>query len=248
MAAGEIHFTLDTKAGTVSMALGATGSFDRPCKPGKHYVYVHKGPDGTVFYVGKGTGNRAYSEDRGPDWNWYVKNVLGGQFSVELVRKNVSPADALELEDLLMQRFGATIINLQNFHSPLDQTKFTAYSDAMKLYADERKNAEAFAVTGRIGEAMARFGTAYDHYRVAMQNSDYDLGARRRLRESGLYDYHPAALADAYTKMLAKSARYDELVAFGDRYVADFKPPYTKGEEIMRRRVESARAKSSRMT
>jgi hypothetical protein len=242
MPAGEIHFTLDTKAGTVSMGLGATGSLDRPCQPGKHYVYVHKGPDGTVFYVGKGTGNRAYSKDRGPDWDWYVKSVLGDQFSVELVRENVSEADALELEDLLMQRYGATIINLQNFHSPLDQTKFMEYSHAMNLYGDARKEAEALAATGRIDEAVTGFGTAYDHYRVAMQNSDYDLGARRRLRESGLYDYHPTALADAYTKMLAKSARYAELVAFGDRYFVDFKPPYTKGEETMRRRVESARA------
>ena len=242
MAAGEIHFTFDTKGGTMSMGLGATGSLDQPCRPGKHYVYVHKGPDGSVFYVGRGTGNRAYSKDRGPDWDWYVKNVLGDQFSVELVRENISEADSLELEDILMQRYGATIINLQNFHSPRDQTKFMKYADAIKLYTDARKEAEALAARGSIDKAMAAFGTAYDHYLVATENSDYDLGARRRLRESGLYNYHPTALADACTKMLAKSARYAELVAFGERYFTDFKPPYTKGEETLRRRVKAAQA------
>ncbi len=246
MPAGEIRFTLDTKAGTISVGLGATGSLDRPCQPGKHYVYVHKGPDGTVFYVGKGTGTRAYSKDRGDDWNWYVKNVLGDQFSVELVRENISEADALELEDLLMQRHGATIINQQNFHSPLDQKKFTAYSDAMKLYSDARNNAEALAASGAINAAIAAFGTAYDQYLSAMQNSDYDLGARRLLRESGICDRHPTTLADVYTKVLAKSARWAELAVFGDRYFTDFKPPYTNGEETMRRRIESARAKLPR--
>jgi hypothetical protein len=242
MAAGGIYITGDMKTGTIRMGLGATGTLDQPCKPGKHYVYVHKGPDGIVFYVGKGTGNRAYSRDRGPDWNWYVKNVLGDQFSVELVRENVSEADASELEDLLMQRYGATIINLQNFHSPKDQAKFMAYADAIKLYSDVRNEATSLAASDKIDEAMAAFLTAYDHYLAAMQNSDYDLGARRRLRGSGLYEYHPTALADACTKMLAKSARYAELVTFGDRYFADFKPPYTKGEETMRRRIEKARA------
>ena len=63
---------------------------------GKHYVYIHKGPDGQIFYVGKGVGDRAYSKDRMPHWHHYVKTRCGGRYTVEIVRRFQNDEAALE--------------------------------------------------------------------------------------------------------------------------------------------------------
>ena len=59
--------TTDLGGIELTLGFGAIGSLDQPCKPGRFYVYVHKNAQGRVFYVGKGTGNRAYSNDHGPE-------------------------------------------------------------------------------------------------------------------------------------------------------------------------------------
>jgi len=49
----------DTAQQPSGLSLGICGSLDMPCKTGRFYVYRHRAPNGKVFYVGKGTGNRA---------------------------------------------------------------------------------------------------------------------------------------------------------------------------------------------
>ena len=62
----------------------------------KFYVYVHKtSPNGTVFYIGKGTGNRAYSESKRTE-NW-KKIVSENDYCVELLYVNLSGGVALEI-------------------------------------------------------------------------------------------------------------------------------------------------------
>jgi len=87
---------------------------------GRFYVYLHKTRNNVPFYVGKGTGDRAWSLDRDPAWNHYVTNRLGGQFEVEIVANDLSEAQALDIEDDWMRRLGSTLINRQNFHRGLD--------------------------------------------------------------------------------------------------------------------------------
>ena len=40
------------------------------------YVYAHRDNKGAIFYIGKGTGKRAWSQDRHPVWHRYVKERL----------------------------------------------------------------------------------------------------------------------------------------------------------------------------
>lgn len=87
---------------------------------GRFYVYLHRTRDNVSFYVGKGTGDRAWSLDRDPAWNHYVTNRLGGQFDVDIVANNLSESEAMDLEDDWMRRLGSTIVNRQNFHRGLD--------------------------------------------------------------------------------------------------------------------------------
>lgn len=81
---------------------------------GKHYVYIHKGADEKIFYVGKGVGDRAYSKDRMPHWHHYVKTRCGGQYTVEIVRRFHSDEAALEFESDLIALYGQQLVNWQN--------------------------------------------------------------------------------------------------------------------------------------
>lgn len=102
----------------------------------RFYVYLHKTMKGVPFYVGKGTGKRAWSRERHPTWNHYVATRLGGHFEVEIVADDLSEDEALELEDDWMRQLGSTLINLQNFHRGLAMDEF-GRSDALRTQINE---------------------------------------------------------------------------------------------------------------
>ena len=91
----------------------------------KFYVYFHRRTsDNTIFYVGKGTGKRAWSKDnRGQEW--YTESDSG--FTVEIVKNNLSNTEALALENELIN----TIPNLINCYSstvvPLDYAELSKH-------------------------------------------------------------------------------------------------------------------------
>jgi hypothetical protein len=78
-------------------------------------VYCHKKPtDGEIFYVGKGTEYRSKrSDSRNNYWNNIV-NKHGG-FDVEIVAKNLTEAEALNFEVVLIKGLrdaGAVLCNM----------------------------------------------------------------------------------------------------------------------------------------
>lgn len=226
-----------------SMGMGLGGSRDQPCKPGCFYVYVHKDAEGVVFYVGKGTGDRAYSRDRPLEWNEYVNKKSGGKFSVEIVRDRISEDDALQIEDALMAEYATTIINRANMHAPYDSAKMMAYVEAMRSYDKGLERANGLTKAGKLDQAVAEFEAAYARYFDVIKNHDYDLGGRRGLESTTGFNFHPHALADRYTKALAKAGRYSELVAFAERYFRDYGEPSNRTEEALKSRMDKARGK-----
>jgi hypothetical protein len=75
------------------------------------YVYLHKELDGTIFYVGKGNGTRAYSKsNRGLKWNNHIKSI--GDYTVEIAYDNLTENDALDIEESLITEIGLS--NLTN--------------------------------------------------------------------------------------------------------------------------------------
>lgn len=76
------------------------------------YIYLHRRNDtGEVFYVGKGSGNRAYRKDeRNPHWH-NVVNKAG--FTVEIIAKGLTDAEAYWAEPLLIEAHGG-VENLTN--------------------------------------------------------------------------------------------------------------------------------------
>ena len=225
----------------ISFEMGVGTSLDRHCKPGKFYVYTHKDKNGTVFYVGKGTGDRAHSRERSPEWIEYLDKRSDRKFSVEIIRDGISEEDALEIEDAVMKMLSGTIVNRVNPHAPYDSTKFRAYCEAQKGFSETLKRPTNFHKAQEFDKAIPEFEAAYAHHLEMVRNADYDLGARNGLKSTA-FAYHPtSALADGYSMVLAKAGRNRELVAFAERYFRDYAAPYNKAEDTLRKRTEKAR-------
>ncbi|MDO8273559.1 MAG: hypothetical protein Q7U82_16820 [Gammaproteobacteria bacterium] len=227
--------------GTISFEMGEGASVDQHCKPGKFYVYTHKDKDGTVFYVGKGTGDRAHTRERSPEWLEYLGTRSDGTFLVEIVRDGISEEDALEIEDAVMKTHGGTIINRVNPHAPYDSTKFRAYCEAQRRFKDALKSATNSLKCKEFENAIPEFEAAYSYHLEMARNANYNLGARNGLKSTA-FVYHPtSALADGYSMVLAKTGRNRELIAFAERYFQDYEAPYNKAEDTLRNRMEKAR-------
>lgn len=86
----------------------------------RYYVYVHETTSGEVFYVGKGTGKRAWVKDRDIHWNNYVENYLNNEYQVRIVYDDLSEEEAFEKESDLMSHYGDQLLNRQNMSRRLD--------------------------------------------------------------------------------------------------------------------------------
>src|SRR5271165_2312298 len=86
----------------------------KPTGEGPFYVYVHRGPDGKIFYAGKGTRNRAWSTQRHQVWHTYVTERCGGKYSVQIVSYHGTSDEAEHAEDSLISRYGKQLVNWIN--------------------------------------------------------------------------------------------------------------------------------------
>ena len=224
------------------LVLGGASSTDEPCKSVRHYVYVHKAQDGTVFYVGEGTGDRAYSKNRHPEWYYYVEKILNNQCNVEIIRDGISEEDALRIEDELLAKHAATVINTVNMYAPVDSQKLIDYSDAIRAYSDYFKLAQRLDAEGKNEEAIEKYETAYILYAKAMSLNDYNQGARNLLPKPR---YAPTQFADRFSKCLAKSGLHSYIVTFVERFFSDYGEGKTGVELALKKRADKSRMKLS---
>jgi hypothetical protein len=71
-----------------------------------HYVYSHIRPDtGEVFYIGKGSGNRAWHNYDRNDYWWRIANKCGGQDSikVDILASGLYENEAYNFENVMIK-------------------------------------------------------------------------------------------------------------------------------------------------
>ncbi|MCX5825168.1 MAG: hypothetical protein NTY86_17170 [Deltaproteobacteria bacterium] len=82
--------------------------------PRRYYVYAHLDSSGQIFYIGKGTGRRAWSTVRHPLWSRCVEKHLNGEYKVKILRDNLAAEDIDEVEDAWIAQYSNTVVNLFN--------------------------------------------------------------------------------------------------------------------------------------
>jgi tetratricopeptide (TPR) repeat protein len=233
-------FKISLNTNGIDLSVSKTDFPIEHCKSGRFYVYVHKGLDGIVFYVDKGTGNRAYSKDRQPEWYYYVEKILKNQYDVEIVRDGISEEDAERIEDALLAKYAETVINLQTMHAPYNTGKYLEYCNAIHAYSTTFKLAMKLEKEGTSDMAIKHYEAAYEHYIEANSSNDYHLGARRLLPKQRIA---PTQLADHYSKCLAKQGLHEQVVTFYERFISDFGEGRTGVEIALKNRAEKSRMK-----
>ncbi len=201
---------------------------------GEHYVYCHKGPDGKIFYVGKGVGDRAYSKDRMPHWHHYLRTRCGGQYTVEIVRRFQNGEAALEFESDLMALYGEQLVNWVN---PARRTDFAVNERFHKL-----RKANWFFISETLPLETADPVAAEERYREAIRRMTeyatlvWEVGLvaelSREISES--WDCHlnasDLAALDRLTLLHKKQQRWQDLIDASDSFFALY--PTTRTQDL----------------
>ena len=198
------------------------------------YVYVHKDKDGKVFYVGKGTGRRAWSKSRHPLWQMYVEDRLGGAYEVEIVKSGLTEHEAESAEAEFMEQYPGQLVNweqgvmrIEICANPKEGTitiggpgtsHDRSYFDALDKF-HQMRNGSLLAV-GREREnekvdpdgAIVRYRDAINRLVDYVQVCPQELGLKGELMGQWIplgVDLEPL---DRLTMLLLRQKRFSELI------------------------------------
>ena len=197
------------------------------------YVYAHRDAEGAIFYIGKGTGRRAWSQERHPVWDRYVKKRLNGTYSVEILQDGLTETEAEAREFELIAQFGRQLVNWQNSARGFD------YPALERYHALRGANLLFIASTRPLEDSD--LNTAIDRYKQALINlREYEdlvveTGIVAELsRDLKIGDLN---ILDRLTLCLVRSGGLVEARAEVERYFDDFPAARntSKGRRILKR-------------
>ena len=217
---------------------------------GEHYVYLHRGPNDEVFYVGKGRGNRAYAKDRDDIWHHYVQTRCDGHYEVEIVKCFETDDDALDFESDLIALFGGRTVNRINTARKID------YEVNARFHKLRKAN------WAKITAAAALVKSKPEQAETALRRAIADMAEYARLNwEQGLFaelateifpgwnchlNAQDLSALNKLTMLLKVQARRQELIAVTDEFFETY--PETRQQGIAQqivKRSEATRAKQA---
>lgn len=206
------------------------------------YVYVHRDRKGNIFYVGKGTGKRAWSTNRHAVWHRYVDERLGGYYEVEIVLNRLTEQEAEEYEEELIAKYGPRLVNWVNPGRNFDYIaleQFHRLRDANRRFIEETKAIECIDLEG-----------AVERYRLAMNRMrEYEALVLEHGLISELMDWPKAGeptILDRLTLCLVKLGRAAEAASEAEQYFSDFPAARERviGKQIMKRLERKSKQKA----
>ena len=206
------------------------------------YVYGHFDQHGALFYVGKGTGKRAWSKNRHPLWHRYVNDHLNGKYSIRILIDGLSAEDAENLEFGLIALHGEHLVNWIN------PGRRTNYAMLEKYYELRDANRQLIEKTRMIEKtdielAIRNYETAIKNIsKYAFMNFESGLVGQLLQEENDeLGRRGEIAALDRLTLCLIKVGRVHEAAEHAKSYFEQYKRDAgTKSGRRIKKRIDRA--------
>lgn len=213
--------------------------------PKRCYVYGHLDERGTLFYVGKGTGRRAWEDSRHPLWHRYVEKHLQGKYNVKILADNLTSEDAEALESEWIVQESETLVNWINFGRKTDFALLDRYHSLRNANRELIASARALE-RERTEEAVVLYQRAIEStFAYASLQPEQGLIGRLLNEERAEIGISGEIQAlDRLTLCLARLGRHAEAAAASERYFAQYSlDANLRAAAAIRKRVEKGRVR-----